>query len=130
MIKNVDISGIHYDVSEKLNKYVVGKISRLDRYMPRKGRRSTRAEVKLMANQGNKNDKYTAEVVLHLPKGQLTASESTLNMYAAVDIVEAKLKNQLRKLKEKHIQHRRVDRKGILNKMKRMTDKDYWGRQN
>jgi len=130
MIKNIEISGIHYQVDDKLKKYVAGKISRLDRYMPRRARRAVRADIKLTETKGKKNDKYTAEVVLHLPSGQLTASESTLNMYAAVDIVEAKLKNQLRKLKEKHLRHRKIDRKSILSRVKRVTDRDFWGRQN
>lgn len=130
MIKNIDISGIHYQVDDKLKRYVAGKVSRLDRYMPRRSRRSVRAEVKLTETTGTRNEKYTAEVILHLPTGQLTASESTLNMYAAVDIVEAKLKNQLRKLKEKHLKHRKIDRKGIFNRVRRVTDRDFWGRQN
>ncbi|HEX9594551.1 MAG TPA: ribosome-associated translation inhibitor RaiA [Candidatus Saccharimonadales bacterium] len=130
MIKNIEISGIHYDVDDKLKKYVLSKIGRLDRYMPRKSRRPARAEVKLSETKGKKNEKYTAEVILHLPNGQLTASESTLNMYAAVDIVEAKLRNQLRKLKEKHLTHRKIDRKGILRRVSRMANRDYWGGQN
>ncbi|HEX9679316.1 MAG TPA: ribosome-associated translation inhibitor RaiA [Candidatus Saccharimonadales bacterium] len=130
MIKQIDIAGIHYDVDAKLKKYVKNKIGRLDRYMPRKGRRYVRVDAKLIETRGNKNDKYTAEIVLHLSKGQLTASESTLNMYAAIDIVEAKLKNQLRKLKEKHLSHRRIDRKGVFRRVRRLADRDFWGRQN
>ena len=127
MIKNIEISGIHYEVDEKLKKYTANKIGRLDRYMPVKARRNARVEIKLSETQGKKNDKYTAEVVLHLPKGQLTASESTLNMYAAVDIVEAKLKNQLRKLKEKHLKHRRIDRKGIFNRLRGRFEREDLG---
>lgn len=130
MIKQIDLTGIHYEVTEKMKKYVENKVYRLDRYMPRSIRKSIRAEVKLIETKGNKNDKYRAEVVLHLPGGQLTASEATLNMYAAIDIVEAKLKNQLRKHKEKHLIHRRIDRKGILRKVRRLADRDFWGRQN
>lgn len=131
MIKNIDIAGIHYEVTDKMKKYVASKIGRLDRFMPRKIRRSVRADVKLIETPGNKNEKYKTEVVLHMPNSaQLTASESTLNMYAAIDIVEAKLKNQLRKHKEKHLSHRRINRKGIFERVRRRTDKDWWGRQN
>lgn len=130
MIKQIDIAGIHYDVSEKMKKYVLNKIGRLDRFMPRKLRKNVRIEVKLTEVPGKKNDKYTAEVVLHLPSDQITAAEATLNMYAAVDIVEAKIKNQLRKHKEKHLSQRKVDRKGILRRVRRLTERDWWGRQN
>lgn len=131
MIKNIEIAGIHYEATAKMKKYVISKIGRLDRFMPRNARRSVRAEVKLTEVPGKKNDKYTAEVVLHMPSSaQLTASESTLNMYAAIDIVEAKLKNQLRKHKDKHMQHRRINRKGIFERVRRITERDWWGRQN
>lgn len=130
MIKQIDLAGIHYEVTDKMKKYVESKVSRLDRYMPRRVRKSVRIEVKLTETKGNKNDKYQAEVVLHMPGGQLTASESTLNMYAAIDIVEAKLKNQLRKHKEKHLSHRQGDRKGVLKRLRRLADRDWWGRQN
>lgn len=131
MIKQIEITGIHYEVSVKMKKYVNSKIGRLDRFMPRNIRRSARVEVKLTETPGTKNDKYHAEIVLHMPNTtQLTASEATLNMYAAIDIVEAKLKNQLRKHKDKHLQHRRINRKGIFERVRRVTERDWWGRQN
>lgn len=131
MIKQIEITGIHYDVSDKMKKYVVNKIGRLDRFVPRKIRRSVRADVKLTETPGTKNEKYHAEIVFHMPNSaQLTASEATLNMYAAIDIVEAKLKNQLRKHKDKHLQHRHVNRKGIFDRVRRVSDRDWWGRQN
>jgi putative sigma-54 modulation protein len=131
LIKNIEITGIHYEVSDKMKKYVLSKIARLDRFMPRTVRRSVRAEVKLTEVPGKKNDKYTAEVVMHMPNSsQLTASEATLNMYAAVDIVEAKLKNQLRKHKDKHLRHRHINRKSIFERIRRSVDRDWWGQQN
>lgn len=132
MISNITITGIHYDVNDKLEKYVRNKIGRLDRYMPRSARRSIRAEVRLQEDKGKRRDKYEVEVVLHVKNGLLTAKESTLNMYAAVDIVEAKLKNQLRKHKEKHLSHRkeRKDRKGAFRRLRRLADRDFWGSQN
>lgn len=131
MISNIAISGIHYDVNDKMEKYVRNKIGRLDRYMPRTGRRSVRAEVRLTEDKGNRSDKYQAEVVLHIKNGNLTAKEATLNMYAAVDIVEQKLKNQLRKHKEKHFDHRkRKDRKSTFARLRRLADRDFRGRQN
>ena len=130
MIKNLEVSGIHYSLDDKMTKYVANKIGRLDKYMPLKNRRSVRAEVKLMESKGNKNDKYQAEVVLHLGAAQLTASESTLNMYAAIDIVEAKLKNQLRKHKQQHMKHKKIDRKSVFQRLSKMNERDFWGRQN
>lgn len=129
MIANISLSGIRYEVDDKMEKYVRSKIGRLDRYMPRSARRNVRAEVRLSEERANKNDKYQVEVTLHIKDGNLTAKEATLNMYAAIDIVEAKLKNQLRKHKEKHMDHRK-DRKGVLRRLRRLADRDFRGSQN
>jgi len=39
---------------------------------------------------------------MHLPKGDINVHESTVNMYAAVDIAEAKLKIQIKRYRDKH----------------------------
>ena len=70
--------------------------------MPRSARPSAHAEVKLKESKAKDKKQCTCEVVLHLPQENMTVQESTINMYAAVDIVEAKLKNKLKKYKELH----------------------------
>lgn len=117
MISRIEKSGINLELDSDLKKYIDKKIGRLDRSMPRHARKSVHADVKLRETGSKAGDKYTCEVVLHLPGGQVTAKESTLNMFAAVDIVEAKLKNQLKKYKEIHKTHR--GRHGILSRIKR-----------
>ena len=118
MISRVEKSGINLELDADLKKYIDRKIGRLDRYMPRHARKTVHAEVKMRETGNKAGDKYTCEVVLHLPGGQVTAKESTLNMFAAVDIVEAKLKNQLKKYKEAHIDHIRTKRRGLLKRMR------------
>lgn len=102
MFRKMEIAGIHAVGDEKLKKYITTTIGKLERYLPRHARKSAHVEVKLKENKKQKNDQYTAEVVMYLPHDTLTAKESTINMYAAIDIVEAKLHNQLKKYKEKH----------------------------
>jgi putative sigma-54 modulation protein len=102
MIKKMEIEGIHTEVSEDLRKYVTRKIGKLDKYMPRHARESAHAEVKLKEVTSKKKNQYTCEVILHLPHENIMTKETTLNIFAAVDIVETKLKNQLKKYKEKH----------------------------
>jgi putative sigma-54 modulation protein len=104
MIKHIDIAAAQktYKVDADLAKYINKKIGRLDRHMKRSNRDSARADVKLKESTGKGGKKCTCEVILHIPDKKLTASESTINMYAAVDIVEAKLQNQLKRHKEKH----------------------------
>lgn len=102
MIAKMEINGIHTNVDDDLRKYVTKKIGRMDRFIPRRARESAHAEVKLKEAMIKTKKQCTCEVVLFLPKETLTTKESTINMYAAIDIVETKLKNQLKKYKDKH----------------------------
>lgn len=101
MISHIDISGIHYEVSDDLKKYVTRKVSKLDRFVPRHARKSIHAEVKL-SELKTKSDRNQCEIIIHLPDAQVMAKESTVNMFAAIDIVETKVKNQLKKYKATH----------------------------
>lgn len=111
MIRKLEVTGVHMDVDKKLHDYVVKKIGKLDHYLPRHARESAHAEVFLKEAKVKTKKERVCEVVLYLPKDTLMTKESTMNIYAAVDIVEAKLKNQLKKYKETHSSlriHRRV----------------------
>ncbi|HTE21812.1 MAG TPA: ribosome-associated translation inhibitor RaiA [Candidatus Limnocylindria bacterium] len=111
MIQKLEVNGVHMEVSKKLHDYVLKKIGKLDHYMPRHARESAHVEVFLKEVMIKKKKQCICEVVLHLPKETITIQESTMNIFAAVDIVEAKLKNQIKKYKETHSSlriHRRV----------------------
>ena len=99
MIDLITISGVKYHVDEPTKRYVIKKISRLDRYLPRHARKTAKAQVILQEVNRAHGNKYEAEVILHIPGKTLTAKDSTVNMLAAVDIVEAKLAAQLHEYK-------------------------------
>ncbi len=100
MIKNITISGLNgYELDVAAKRYVRKKIGRLDRYLPRHARKSLHVEVKLRQVNRSHGNKYECDVVLRAPHQTLTAKESTVNMLAAIDIVEEKIKNQLKKYK-------------------------------
>lgn len=103
MIKKIDITGIHAEVEPEVAKYITKKIAKLDSYMPKHARKSAHAEVRLKEEKVKTKKQSTCEVMLYLPGEVITAKETTVNMYAAVDIVEEKLKSQLRKYKERTI---------------------------
>ena len=100
MITSIDVTGIKYEVDKKTLKYVMEKVGKLDRYLPAHARRTMTADVKLKQVNKDHGNKYEAEVIVHVPDKVLTASDTTFNMMAAVDIVEAKLIAQLRKYKD------------------------------
>jgi putative sigma-54 modulation protein len=107
----LEISGVHTDLDPKIKKYVRTKVMKLEKYMPKHARESAHAEVFLKEKKVKAKKECACEVVLHLPKDTIRIEETTMNMYAAVDIVEAKLKNQLKKYNETHSSlriHKRV----------------------
>ena len=111
MIERLDIDGVHMDVTTELKKYVDKKIGRLDRYVPKHVRGGVHAEVKLKEGKGRGAADRTCEVIMHLPNDTITIKETTINMFAAIDIAETKLRGLLKKYKEKHANpklHQRV----------------------
>ena len=104
----ITLKGVNFSISEDLDKYVSKKIGKLDKYVSRNVRSSAHAQIYLKeANVKNKKQ-CTCEVVLHLPKEEFVTKETTMNIFAAVDIVEAKLKNHLRKYKDTHSARPRI----------------------
>jgi len=116
MIASVDIVGVKYIVGDQARKYVMRKVARLDKYLPRHARKSVTADVKLRQVNRDHGNKYEAEIILNVPDKQLTAKDSTVNMFAAIDIVEAKLVSQLRKYKETSVAH--VGNRRLLSRRK------------
>jgi putative sigma-54 modulation protein len=102
MIRKFEITGVHMDTDEKLKKYVHKSVAKLERYMPRQARKSVHVDVKLSESKKQQDKQCTAEIIIYLPQEAMAAKESTVNLYAAIDIVEAKLRNQLKKYKDTH----------------------------
>jgi putative sigma-54 modulation protein len=117
MIASIDITGVKYNAGEQVQKYVQRRIAKLDRYLPRHARKSVTADVKLKQVNRDHGNKYEAEVILNIPDKRMTAKDSTVNMFAAIDIVEQKLINQLRKYKQASLAH--VGNRRAMNRMKR-----------
>lgn len=117
MIKKLDISGIHFEVSKELQRYIVKKVKRVERYIPKKSRQSVRVEVKLREEKSKDKKQCHCEIIMHLPGENITAAESTLNMFAACDIVLAKIKSQLEKYRAVHDRHDKVLTKRRIRKL-------------
>lgn len=102
MVAKFEIRGVHTVVDENLKKYVTKKIGGLDKYLSRHDRASVHIEVHLKEAKAKDKNHCTCKVIVRLPHDIINLEESTLNMYAAVDIVETKLKQQLKKHKDLH----------------------------
>jgi putative sigma-54 modulation protein len=111
MVQKLEITGEHYEVDDNLHKYITRKIGRLDKYMSKHSRESAHMEVRLKEQKADGKKQCVANVTLHLPKETIVVKESTLNMYAAIDIIQAKLKQQMQRYKDLHSSgklHRRL----------------------
>ena len=117
MIASIDIAGVKYSVNDATKKYVMKKVARLDRYLPPHARKSVTADVKLKQVNKDHGNKYEAEVIITVPEKKITAKDSTVNMMAAIDIVEAKLITQLRRYKQATLPH--VGKRRLLSRFKR-----------
>jgi ribosomal subunit interface protein len=117
MFQKFEIQGIHATDDKKLHAYVTKKIGGLDRYLSKHSRLSAHAEVHLKESKKKDDQHSQCEVKLKLPHQTIVVKENAINMFAAVDITEAKLKQQLQKYKELHGNgklHRR-----LINRLRR-----------
>jgi ribosomal subunit interface protein len=102
----IDVSGVHITLEDDVKKYARKKVKRLERYVPKAVREAAHANVMLKESHAKNKRQFTCEIILALPQEKITVSESTLNMFAAIDISEATLKNRLKKYKETKVSER------------------------
>jgi putative sigma-54 modulation protein len=98
----LSITAKHVELSERLEKYVRGKVSKLEKYVPRAARSDIRVEVRLVQKAAEGAPGCACELTLHLPQVTLVASETTQHIYAAVDVAVAHVGEQLKTYKAKH----------------------------
>jgi ribosomal subunit interface protein len=102
MIK-VELTTRNLEIEDKIRAYVEDKIGGLDKYLPRHARGNVSCEAVLTDDpSGREDNRYVCDVVMSVPGSKVVSREATINIFAAVDICEAKLKVQLVKYKEKH----------------------------
>ena len=102
MVQKLDIHGVHTEIEDGLKKYITRKINKLEKYVAPKSRDSIHVEVYIEETRTHGDKQCECEVVFHLPKDNIRVREGTVNMYAAVDIVEEKLKQSLKRYKDLH----------------------------
>lgn len=122
MLKFSDITGVKYSVDDQTRKYVEKRLGRLDRYLPRHARKTAQIEVKLKQIDKSHGNKYEVDATLSIPEKTLRATDQAGNMLAAVDIVEAKLKGQIRRYRTESIPH--LGKRRVLSRFKRSYDRE------
>jgi ribosomal subunit interface protein len=93
----VSITGLNLEVDENMHKYLMRRFGHLDRMLPRTERDQAHVEISLKDTTGEGKNDAICQVVMHLSNATFTAKETTLNLYAAVDIVYSQLQAQITK---------------------------------
>lgn len=100
------ISARKLEVDSDLESYIERKLAKLDRYFAR-AHRPISVRVELHRDEVATPDKrYVASARIEVQGPDLFAETATINPHSAIDILEAKLKEQIRKYKSKHSVHR------------------------
>ena len=114
MINNLDISGSNSKIEENFKKYASKKIGKLDKYLPRGSKKDVVAKVVVTEVKRDKGNKYEISVAMEIPGGKvLSAKDECSNLYAGIDIVEAKLTGQIRRYKLEQTPHLKKEKKGL-----------------
>lgn len=107
MIEKIEITGNDYKVEDSFRKYAEKRIGKLDRYLPRGSKKDVVVKMIVSEIGKNHNDKYEISVAMDIPGGKvIAAKDECSNVFAGVDLVEAKLTGQIRRYKLEAQPHR------------------------
>lgn len=108
MIEKVEISGSNYKVEESFRKYATKRIGKLDRYLPRGSKKDVVAKIVVTEVDRAHGNKYEISAAMEIPGGKvLAAKDESSNVFAGIDIIEAKLMGQIRRFKLESTPHLR-----------------------
>lgn len=117
MLQRFEITGVHFAIDDQLRKYVVKKLGTIDRYLPTNCRTSTHMEVRLRETR-IPGQKAECEITLYMPHERIISlTESDVNMYAVVDVVKTKLRQQVQKYKDESMSGKQ--RRHIFGRLQR-----------
>jgi len=119
MIENIEVtSGGKLKLDENFKKYAIKRIGKLSKYLPSKTKKGTTAKVVVKEINRPHGNKYEISVALDIPGGKiLTARDEAGNIFAGIDILEAKLSSQIRRFKIESSPHLQKPKKRLLRKV-------------
>ena len=108
MIEKVEISGSNYKVEDSFRKYATKRIGKLDRYLPRGSKKDVVAKIVVTEVDRAHGNKYEISAAMEIPGGKvIAAKDESSNVFAGIDIIEAKLMGQIRRFKLESTPHLR-----------------------
>ncbi|MBR3172704.1 ribosome-associated translation inhibitor RaiA [Candidatus Saccharibacteria bacterium] len=107
MIEKIEMSGKGYKIDEAFKKYIEKRLGKLDRYLPRKTKKDVVMKVTVSEVSKSKSEKYEISATMEITGGKvIAAKDECTNVFAGVDLVEAKLTGQIRRYKLEVQPHR------------------------
>ncbi|MBQ2660199.1 ribosome-associated translation inhibitor RaiA [Candidatus Saccharibacteria bacterium] len=114
MINKIEVTGSNYKIGEGFQKYAEKRIGKLDRYLPRGNKKDVVAKIVVAEVNRDHGNKYEISVAMEIPGGKvIAAKDECSNIFAGIDIIEAKLVGQIRRFKLESTPHLR--RKSLKN---------------
>ncbi len=114
MIDKIEISSNNYKISDSFRKYATKRIGKLDRYLPRGHKKDIVTRVVITEVDRAHGNKYEISVAMEVTGGKvITAKDECSNVFAGIDILEAKLKGQIRRFKLESTPH--LSKRGLKN---------------
>ena len=107
MIDKIDITGNGYKVEDSFRKYVEKRLGKLDRYLPRGSKKDVVCKVVVTETNKKSKEKFDISAAMEIPGGKvIAAKDECSNLFAGVDLIEAKLMGQIRRYKIEVQSHR------------------------
>ena len=107
MIEKIEVTGNGYKVEEPLKKYAEKRLGKLDKYLPRSAKKDVVVKMIVSEIGKTKGEKHEISVAMDIPGGKvIAAKDECTNVFAGVDLVEAKLTGQIRRYKLESQPHR------------------------
>ena len=108
MIEKIEITGSNYKPTESFKKYATKRIGKLDRYLPKGSKKDVVAKIVVTEVDRSHGNKYEISAAMEIPGGKvIAAKDGSSNVYAGIDIIEAKLMGQIRRYKLESTPHLR-----------------------
>lgn len=106
MIEKIEITGSNYKVEETFKKYATKRIGKLDRYLPRATKKDVVVKIMVIGTERAHGEKFEISVAMDIPGGKvIAAKDECSNVFAGIDLVEAKLTGQIRRFKLEQTPH-------------------------
>ena len=118
MIQKLDVSSNNFKIGDDISKYINKRIGKLDKYLPKNYKKDIIAKIVISEVNLDRGNKYEISAAMEIPGGKvIAAKEECSNMYAGIDLIEAKLMGQIRRFKTET--ENKIKKKSLKNLFKR-----------